>query len=134
MVGLLEVVNTRRDTRPLKPLPCAVRRRTQKPLLSLKMGQRDTICLYNAGQFQKHISPEEASAIHERGEVDPIFEQRQGGPKLIGYQVRVLSLPKERKLHHPRTKLKWRFRATARCLAAKVPSAARRGTVPCAAA
>ena len=33
------------------------------------------------------------------------------------------------KLSHPRTKLKWRLLATTRCLAAKVPSAARRGTV-----
>src|ERR1039458_3254444 len=51
------------------------------------MSRRDTVRLYNAGRFQKHINPDEATAMYERGELDPIFEQRPGGPKLVGYQL-----------------------------------------------
>jgi hypothetical protein len=47
----------------------------------------------------------------------------------MGRFSRFPSLRRRRKLYPPRTKLKRRFRATARCLAARVPSAARRGTV-----
>jgi hypothetical protein len=44
------------------------------------MYRRDTVRLYDCGLFQRHIKPDEAEAMLERGEVVRYYEERPKGP------------------------------------------------------